>query len=230
MRAEIESGEYAKGFGSDRGLSGKGRIARSAFRVCTIAVSFIPPQNAASRRSPVLGERLSLSPNSFALLAQLSLLETLVDEPDDLVPQPLILAQLGRVLFADDLVLGEGVLEVKGDQSLSGEVSDYTGGFGVEMCWISGDSSCASSRRRQGLLVTGLLSGLETLSSTLRVSCTDLVLRMRNQKHDNERFQLQPMSIRCRSICDYSSHMTSSKHGLDGDFGLFGTSLDGECG
>lgn len=103
-------------------------------------------RNAASRHSPVLGERISLSPDSFALLAQLSLRESLVDEPDDLIPQPIVLAQLGRVLFADDLVLGEGVLEVKGDQSLSGEVSDYTGGFGVEVCWVSGVSSCASSR------------------------------------------------------------------------------------
>lgn len=94
-----------------------------------------PPnhRNAPGRCSPVLGERLSLSPDSFALLAQLSLRETLVDEPDDLVPQPVVLPQLGRVLFAHDLVLGEGVLEVKGDQSLSGEVSNYTGGFGVEM-------------------------------------------------------------------------------------------------
>lgn len=90
-----------------------------------------PPnhRNAPGRRSPVLGERLSLSPDSFALLAQFSLCETLVDEPDDLVPEPVVLAQLGRVLFADDLVLGKGVLEVKGDQSLSGEVSDYTGEF-----------------------------------------------------------------------------------------------------
>jgi hypothetical protein len=27
-----------------------------------------------------------------------------------------------------------------------------------------------------------------------------------------------------------NSHMTSSKHGLDGDLGLLGISLDGECG
>jgi hypothetical protein len=146
MRAEIEGREYATWFGPGRGISDKGRIASQSFGFVRSRPDPPNHMNTSSRRSPVLGKRLSLSPDSFALLAQLSLLETLVDEPDDLIPQPIVLAQLGRVLFADNLVLGEGVLEVKGDQSLSGEVSDYTGGFGVEMCWVSGDSLCASSR------------------------------------------------------------------------------------
>ena len=36
-------------------------------------------------------------------------------------------------------------------------------------------------QRSRSVLVTGLLSGLETLSSTFKVSCTDFVLFGRDQ-------------------------------------------------
>ena len=71
-----------------------------------------------------LRESLPLSPNPLTLPAQCTLLEPLVDEPDDFFPETVVLAQFGRVLFTDDLVLGERFLEVQSDKSLSGEVTD----------------------------------------------------------------------------------------------------------
>ena len=71
--------------------------------------------------------------------------------------------------------------EVERDQSLGSEVAD---------CKFKGERKRLSIRQcgRQGMeqgsksvLVTGLLSGLETLSSTFKVSCTDFVLFGRDQ-------------------------------------------------
>lgn len=108
VRTGVEGREHAE---YERGKEERVSLIDSRSRPCH-------KENLTAPHSLILREGIPFTP------AAQTTLKPIIDQPNNLVPQPIVVSQFCRIFFPYDLVLWEMGGEVEGDESLGSEVSN----------------------------------------------------------------------------------------------------------